>query len=199
MRRAVAVRIMLVGISGLWLCGAAARAESPPLDDSASVQQELERLRQLRQQDPGQFREAVAARKAQLHGQLRQLKARDPERFQQLMTQMRRQRQQRLEQLQATNPERYQEFMSRRRAQVHQRLEQLQQEDPQRYEALKTRLLERRKEALGRLQQADPERHRQFLQRHPHWTEQLDEGSSHGAGPPALRPRGERRRPSDQR
>lgn len=151
-------------------------------DGGQQVQQELEQLRQLRQQDPERFRQEVAARKEALRQQLRTLKQEHPEAFRQLMARIRDQRRRRLEELRTTDPERYRAVMQQRQTRVQERLQRLQQENPQRYDAVRQRVSERRQ---------------QFLRQHPGWTDHP--GRDETPTPPSTRRRADDEHPAGPR
>ena len=183
---------VVVAVSSVWAaaspCGAEPPSDAPAVEsgapETAQVQQELQHLRQLRQDDPEEFQRAVGERKAQLHQQLQQMKAQHPEQFQQFMGQVRQRRRERLEQLRTQDPARYQDVIARRQARMQERLERLKTQDPARYERVQQRLQERRTQTKDGQPQTDPARR----------TDQADhtEDAAGRGGSPRL-PRGEDR------
>ena len=100
--------------------------------------EELQRLRQLKQENPEAFRQEVQERKAQLRERLVRLKETNPEAFQRVQSRFQEQRKavmgRRLQELKARNPERYDALMQRRGASRKQRLQQFQQKHPEAFE-----------------------------------------------------------------
>ena len=126
MRQLLAM-VMVVGSMGL---SSAVFAE-PPSGESG----ELERLRQLKQENPEAFRQAVQERKTALRERLAHLKDTNPEAFHRIQHRLQERRQERrtirkakmeerLQALKARNPERYQALMQRRDEWRQRRLEQ---------------------------------------------------------------------------
>ena len=147
--------------------GDATAARYGNVDESVApspvAQQELERLRQLKQQDPEAFRKAVQEKKAAFRERMSHLKETDPDAFRRIKHHMQEKQRQRLAHLKEKYPEKYEEVMQRRKAGLEHRLEELKTKNPERY----AQVMQRRQEAQERWKNATPEQKQKWLERHP--------------------------------
>ena len=130
---------------------------------SAASQEEVQRLRQLKQQDPEAFRKAMQEKKATLRERMAHLKETDPEKFQRIKLRMEERQERKLAHLKEHNPEKYQEVMQQRKARLEHRLEELKTKNPERY----AQVMQRRQEAQEHWKNATPEQRQDWLKQHP--------------------------------
>ena len=130
---------------------------------SAASQEEVQRLRQLKQQDPEAFRKAMQEKKAALRERMAHLKETDPEKFQRIKHRMEERQERKLAHLKEHNPEKYEEVMQRRKARLEHRLEELKTKNPERY----AQVMQRRQEAQEHWKNATPEQRQEWLKQHP--------------------------------
>ena len=104
---------------------------------SQGAQQEVERLRQLKQQDPEAYQKAVSQKKQALRERMAHLKETDPEAFERMKHHLQEQQRHRLARLKENDPEKFHEVM------------------------------QRRQEAQERWKNATPEQRKEWKQQHP--------------------------------
>lgn len=138
-------------------------SQTPAGPAASQVVEEAQRLRQLKQQDPEAFRQAVQEKKAALRERMANLKETNPEAFKRMKHQLLQQQRRKLAHLKEQNPEKFQEVMERRRAHLEQKLEDVKTNNPERY----AEIMEHREAAKQRWQNATPEQRQEWLQRHP--------------------------------
>ena len=139
---------------------------------STPIGEEIQRLQQLRRDNPEEFRRIIKEKKEQLRRRMARLKETDAEAYQAMVSRLRQRREQQLERLKARDPEQYRQQVERRREHLEQRLSQLRQSDPQRYEQLVQQRRQWRRQSLERLKERDPERYEGFIRGHPEWTQE---------------------------
>ena len=110
-----------------------------------NVQERIAKWKQLKEQNPEEFKRLIQERKEHLKARLKELKEKDPQKYEEVKKRMYEHRVQYLRKLRQENPEKYREI-------VQQRWQKLQE-----------------------LQTKDPERFKEFMQKHPRLAQRWDE------------------------
>jgi len=103
---------------------------------------EVQKWRELQEEDPVQFQELMRQRRTHLRERLEYLKEHNPERYEAVKDRIRDRRQAHLRELRERDPERFQELIERKRAHLHDRLEYLKEHNPEKFRALQQRVQE---------------------------------------------------------
>ncbi|MBI2870254.1 MAG: hypothetical protein HYY14_00935 [Candidatus Omnitrophica bacterium] len=146
--------------------------------------EEAQRLRRLKQEDPEAFRAAIEERRGEVKEKLENLKETNPEAYERLLDRKRSARRHRLDRLREEDPEAFRRWAESRRDKLSVRLEKVKENDPQKYEELTAKRKDWRKEKLEHLQVNNPEAYERFMTKHPKWEEHPE------LGPPAWHKQG---------
>ena len=136
-----------------------AAAPAKPLSPQ-EVQERIAKWKQLKEQNPEEFKRLIQERKEHLKTRLKELKEKDPQKYEEIKKRMYEHRVQYLRKLRQENPEKYQQ------------------------------IVERRWEKLGELKTKNPERFKEFMDKHPKVAERWEYRQQHGIKPgvkPGLR------------
>lgn len=122
-------------------------------EDASKASARIAKWKQLKQENPEEFRRLVQERKEHLKARLRELKEKDPQKYEEMRKRMYHHRVQYLRKLRKENPEKYQEIVERRWGKL---------------EEMKT---------------GDPERFKEFMEKHPRvaerWEDRRDRFEAH--------------------
>ena len=118
-----------------------------------SVQDRIAKWKQLKEQNPEEFRRLVQERKEHLKTRLKELKEKDPQKYEELRKRMYQHRVQYLRKLRRENPEKYRE------------------------------IVERRWQKLDEMKTKNPERFKEFMEKHPRVAQRWEERQKKNSGP----------------
>ena len=117
-----------LGVSRGW-AEDAAKVPAKPAVPPQNVQDRIAKWKQLKEQNPEEFKRLIQERKEHLKSRLRELKEKDPKKYEEVKKRMYEHRVQYLRRLRQENPEKYREIVQRR----WQKLEELKTKNPERF------------------------------------------------------------------
>ena len=126
------------------------------------VQARIAKWKQLKEQNPEEFKRLIQERKEHLKTRLKELKEKDPQKYEEVRKRMYQHRVKYLRRLRNENPEKYRE------------------------------IVERRWQKLGELKTKNPERFKEFMEKHPRVAQRWEYRQQHGLKPGqgSARPKG---------
>ena len=117
------------------------------------IQERIAKWKQLKEQNPEEFKRLIQERKEHLKTRLKELKEKDPQKYEEVKKRMYQHRVQYLRKLKKENPQKYQE------------------------------IVERRWQKLGELKAKNPERFKEFMDKHPKVAQRWEYRQQHGMKP----------------
>lgn len=120
---------LLVFSCWIGLGGVQARAEDAGAPSRDKREEKIAKWKQLKEENPEEFRRLIQERKQHLKERLQDLKEKDPEKFEEVKKRMFEHRKEYLQNLRRENPDKYQEVVRRR----WQKLDEFKTQNPERF------------------------------------------------------------------
>ena len=149
----------------LSLGGSARAEETTTTAPSDSLTAKLEKLENLRAENPEAFRKWVDEHKQGLRQRMADLKQNNPQKFEEIVSRRRALRDGWLERTKQKNPRQYERWMTHCRENFNQRLEEFKSRNPERY----AQWMKNRAQRNAQMR----ERRQQFLTSHPQAAERI--------------------------
>lgn len=162
--------IVLIGCLTLGF-GAYGFAEDSTDATASNVQDRIAYLRQLREENPEAFQDALKQHREQVRQRLEKLREENPDKFREVVENRRGRFRDRLERLRTEHPDQFKQLVENRRKRLEERAEYVKTHHPEKYE----QFMQRRTERLSDIKKRNPEQFKQFLENHPRVRERFEQ------------------------